>query len=349
MTGGAARSDEEVLLRETAARVADDLFPPDTVRDAIKGPAGARHPAWDRLVDLGLVGLLVDVEHGGSGASTVSACIVAEELGRVLAPVPFVASAIAAAALLRHCGGTPADLRALAAGQPCAVLVDRSLRWPGNGVSRAVWGWVDGAAVLAPGSGGSVRRVDVAPARPDGSVDLLLPVLPTGDLPLSELPAPAVPVGEGARRAVATARVGCAAGLLGIARGAMTTAVAYAKEREQYGRPIGSFQAVQHLCADMLVDVETAHSAVYGAARVVEESSVAEAERVAASAKAWAGEAAVRVCETSIQVLGGIGVTWEHPAHLRLRAAHLQGAVLGGPGDCYELLAERALAGRAAR
>lgn len=148
---------------------------------------------------------------------------------------------------------------------------------------------------------------------------------------------------DGARRTRAVTWTGSAALLIGLAEGALNQAVDYARHREQYGRPIGSFQAVQHLCADMLVDVETSRSIAYGASWAAEHAPIDEAERIAAAAKSHAGAAAIRTCERGIQVLGGIGVTQEHDAHLRLRTAHLHSAAFGNTDAPLMLLAGRVL------
>jgi alkylation response protein AidB-like acyl-CoA dehydrogenase len=120
-------------------------------------------------------------------------------------------------------------------------------------------------------------------------------------------------------------------------RATLELAVNYAREREQFGVKIGSFQAVKHLCADMLVDTESSHSIAYGAAALVAQSpDPVAAARSAACAKAWCGEAAIRVCEGAIQVHGGIGFTWESPLHLYLRAAHVLRASFMSPASALE-------------
>ena len=110
-------------------------------------------------------------------------------------------------------------------------------------------------------------------------------------------------------------------------------------EREQFGAKIGSFQAIKHLCADMLVDAESSHSIAYGAAAIVAHASdVRSATRAAAVAKAWCGDAAIRVCEGAIQVHGGIGFTWEFPLHRYLRASHAARVSFMSPADALDLI-----------
>jgi alkylation response protein AidB-like acyl-CoA dehydrogenase len=120
----------------------------------------------------------------------------------------------------------------------------------------------------------------------------------------------------------------------------MQTALDHVANRQQFGRSIGSFQAVQHLCADMLVDVESSRTATYGAAWAVDHRPPAEALSAAATAKAWAGTAGRRVCETALQLHGGMGYTWECDVHLYLRTTLLLGAALGGEDGALDLVAD---------
>ena len=145
--------------------------------------------------------------------------------------------------------------------------------------------------------------------------------------------APRIEVGGAAEvaRHLDVAAVAYAAELLGVAQRALDLAVAYAKDRVQFGRPIGSFQAVKHRCADMLVDVEGMRSAVYWAAWTLGDVDAADDERsiAASTAKAWCSDAASRVLASALQVHGGIGFTWEHDLHLYLKRAHLDAVAFG--------------------
>jgi alkylation response protein AidB-like acyl-CoA dehydrogenase len=331
-------TDEQRMLRDMSRDFAKQAFDDATLGAAAADPGGAaRTSAWASLHELGLVGLLVPEEHGGSGGSVTDACVVAEALGGTAAPVPYVGSAIAAPAVLRAVGSTD-DLAAIASGATTCIVVGRDLSWPAPTVELA-WDWLPDARGLLLDGGGArcVALPDAVPVTP--TYDALHPVarvapteheppLPTDDL----------------RRAIAMARVGLAAFSLGLAGTALDVAVDYAKEREQYGRPIGTFQAVQHMCADMLVDVESSRSIVYGASWAVEHAAIDEAERMAAAALTWTGAASIRVCETSIQVLGGIGVTIEHTAHRRLRTAHHFGSALGGARGAAATIADQKIA-----
>jgi alkylation response protein AidB-like acyl-CoA dehydrogenase len=185
--------------------------------------------------------------------------------------------------------------------------------------------WLTGAAGVYVASSGRVATGPVT-VRTLGRIDLLHPVAYVEPVRI-ETPEKS----EGLQRAIAFTRMGFAAALTGVASSALKEAVAYAKERQQFGRPIAEFQAIQHLCAEMLVDVEACRSITYGGAWVAQNESIVDANRVSAAAKSWCGNAAIRVCEKGIQVLGGIGVTWEHTAHMRLRTAQVFARAFGNP------------------
>lgn len=331
-----ALSEEQELVQKTTEDVCAQVFGdlPGQISDT--EAAELRRRGWEVLVDLGLVGLLVPEELGGSGGTVTDACVVAEVLGSYIAPVPYVGTAIAAASLLRLPGAPVGELGRLAKGEPYSVLLDSRLQEP-ESVATVAFDWSEGSrgVVLAQGRRPVVHELVGGESFED--IDALHPLCRVD-------PIAADPSGsEAARRARAVTWTGAAAFLTGLADGAMAQAVTYASQREQYGRPIGSFQSVQHMCAEMLFDVETSRSIMYGASWAVEQAPLHEAERLAAVAKFHAGAAAVRVCETAIQVLGGIGITQEHNAHLRLRSAHLYNAAFGDSDVTLELLAQQTL------
>ncbi|MBN9619363.1 MAG: acyl-CoA dehydrogenase family protein [Actinobacteria bacterium] len=330
-------TQDQLLLQQTTDEVSAQLFAGSSVRDAAVDGGALRATAWSTLVELDLVGLLVPAEQGGAGGSVTDACVVAEVLGRHIAPVPYVSTAIAAAALLRFGDGPAESLAALARGEAYSVLLDDQLHEPAAAATVA-FDWSAGArgVVHSPAGTATVHVLDAE--QPLADVDPLHPLCRIG--PVSAGPA----TSERARRARAVTWTGAAALLTGLADGALREATDYARHREQYGRPIGSFQAVQHLCAEMLFDVETSRSVTYGASWAVEHAPIDEAERLSAAAKSYAGAAAIRVCEIGIQVLGGIGVTHEHDAHRRLRCAHLHSAAFGGTEAARALLATHTLA-----
>jgi alkylation response protein AidB-like acyl-CoA dehydrogenase len=128
--------------------------------------------------------------------------------------------------------------------------------------------------------------------------------------------------------------------LVGLAAGTLDMAVAYAEQREQFGKPIGSFQAVKHMCADMLVAAETARAAVHAAAVTIDQPGVGDPDRAAAGAGLLASEAAIKNGKTCIQVHGGMGFTWEVPAHLYVMRARVLSQTIGPVADLAELVAE---------
>ncbi|GII94473.1 acyl-CoA dehydrogenase family protein [Sinosporangium siamense] len=331
-----ALSEDQRILQQTIDEVSAQLFADSPVGNARADGGALRAKLWSKLVELDLVGLLVPEHQGGAGGSLTDACVVAEALGRHIAPVPYVGTAIAAAALLRFAGGPGESLAALCRGEAYSVLLGGQLEDP-VATATVAFDWVDGAQGVALSPDGLATVHDLVDVDPITDVDPLHRLCRVRPVPAGAASS------EGARRARAAAWTGAAAFLTGLADGALRQALDYARQREQYDRPIGSFQAVKHLCADMLFDVETCRSITYGASWAAEHAPIDEAERVASAAKCYTGAAAIRVCETGIQVLGGIGVTQEHDAHLRLRSAHLHHAAFGNLDAPLMLLAGRVL------
>jgi alkylation response protein AidB-like acyl-CoA dehydrogenase len=298
---------------------------------------------WKNLTAMGLTGILVPEELGGSGGTLLDACLVAEQLGRGDAQIPFIGTSIIAAAMLvaahQSDVSLPKPLADLAAGAVFAPLVDDRLRWPAPQPVLA-FDWRTGARGVLVSGGDPVAVVDKLAVDRTSTVD---PSHPARRLAQSVAGSPGQ-LDEPQRRALAAGQAGLAAWLTGVAAVGLDDAVEYAKSRHQFGVPIGSFQAVQHMCADMFMDVETSRSIAYGAAWTVENRPLPEAERVARAAKSWCARAAIRVCETSIQVFGGIGITAEHRAHRRLRNAHQFAVALGGPRDLNQALGRAVMA-----
>jgi alkylation response protein AidB-like acyl-CoA dehydrogenase len=266
------------------------------VRSQIALP-GAHDPAlWKEMASLGFLGV-ADPE---SGSSLVDVCISLEEAGRALLPGPFLPHTIAALAVARA-GSDPDLARAMAAGETIATATEDLAQVPCGGVADAV-------AILRFQSPGIIRSFD---ANEIESADLTRPaaqITPREEDPLNPVPLRAV------------ACVAVAAESVGAAARALEMATAYAKEREQFGRPIGSFQAIKHKAADMLRAVEAARLAVYFAASAIDAAD-RTAFVAAATAKVAANDAFMRCAAENIQIHGGIGVTWEHDAHLFYRRA----------------------------
>ncbi len=290
--------------------------------------------AGKELASLGWLGLHVPEEHGGEGAGLPELAVVLEEAGRVVAPGPLLPTVLASAVLVE---AGPDDLRAallpglVDGSRVGAVGLGGSLDVDGGSV-RGEAGLVLGGAladVLLLVAGRDVVAVDAAAVERDAPAVLdptrrSVVVRADGAPVLGVLPGGAAV----ARRLVRTL---AAAEAAGIASACLEMAVAYAKERQQFGRTIGTFQAVKHHCADLLVDAELAVAAAWDAARA--EPASPDAELAAAVAAAMSVPAAVRAAEMNIQLHGGIGFTWEHDAHLFLRRALTLAAVVAQTGD----------------
>lgn len=312
-------------------------------------------PLWKSLsTDLGLAGLLVPEERGGHGASAREAAVVLEELGRTVAPVPFLTSAVVATTLLL---ATESDLLGQVAEgkRTAALLVPWStapdaaipaMRIEGDqisGVSTSVAGALEADLLLVPvaAEGGtaiyavSATDVDVTPIISlDMTRQLATVVLDevSGELLLRD-----------AESAIGQALVAGAALLaseqLGLARWCLETTVAYLKQRRQFGRVLGGFQALKHRLADLYTGVESANAAArYAAATLAADDP--DVSIAAAVAQAYCSDLAVLAAEEAVQLHAGIGMTWEHPVHLYLKRAKSNQIALGTPGRHRALLAE---------
>jgi 3-oxochol-4-en-24-oyl-CoA dehydrogenase len=302
------------------------------IRDIEQGDTGAWRPVFSSLAELGLFGVAVAEQSGGAGGSVEDLCAMVEEAAKALAPGPVATTALATLVL-----DDPEVLAALASGDRFAgaalegdVAFDAELSGAARASGTVSWvlGAADGGVLLLP-SGDNWLLVDTGS---DGvQVEPLQPTdfsRPLARVVLTSAPAAVVSVSR--ERVENLAATVLAAEAAGVTRWALDTAVAYAKVREQFGKPIGSFQAVKHLCAEMLCRAEQAEVAAADAARAAGDSDdrqFAIAAALAASVGIAAAKANVRDC---IQVLGGIGCTWEHDAHLYLRRAHSTGRFLGG-------------------
>jgi alkylation response protein AidB-like acyl-CoA dehydrogenase len=303
-------TDDQRSIQRTARDFLAASYPPEEIRRlAYDTPRGFTDEGWARICELGWPALLVAEEHGGLSLGVVELAVVQEELGAALAPSPFL-STVVAAALIADAGSDAQRERwlpALAAGEARGTVA----------TLREDDGWTavpdaDGADVVVARDGERWALVTDASAEAVEALDptrRLWRVQAEGEL--EPLP------GDGAR-ARDIAAVALAAESAGVARRAMDMAVQYAKEREQFGRPIGAYQAVSHACAQMLLEVEGARSTALYAAWALDHEP--ESGPLAASmAKAYASDAGSRVPAASLQVHGGIGFTWEHDLHLWLK------------------------------
>ncbi|MFF5208616.1 acyl-CoA dehydrogenase family protein [Streptosporangium sp. NPDC000396] len=354
-------TEVEEELRASVRDLLADRCGPDAVLRRVESASPYDMDLWKTLSrEIGVAGLLVPEEYGGAGASAREAAVVLEELGRAVAPVPFLTSSVLATeALLR--AGEENLVRRLASGEITAALAmslaaspyralpegvtvtDRSIL---NGEIRAVAG-ADVADVLLVPVGTALYAVEAGNARVDAvpSLDLTRPI---ATVTLSD--APGEMTGHFDVRGVLAFGAGLLASeQLGVAEWCLNTTLAYIKERHQFARPVGSFQAIKHRMADLWLDVVRARAAARNAVDLLATgpepaaSQGAEAVRgrelAAAVAKAWCSEVAVHVAEEGVQLHGGIGMTWEHPIHLYLKRAKATEIALGTPGAHRDALA----------
>jgi alkylation response protein AidB-like acyl-CoA dehydrogenase len=339
-------TEEHRLLAASVRDVLTDRDALGAARAALDSENQPIPAFWKDVVQLGWLGLVVDEDHGGQGFGLPELAVVAEEFGRAVAPGAFLPTALAIAVI--RFAGTPEQRAVLlpelaSGGVTAAVGLDGSLSWTAegrlDGDAGAVLGG-DGADVLLLAVGD-----DLALVRPGVDVKLA----PTNGIDPTRRSArvtctaaePEAVLRDARRCALVLAGGLAAAEAAGGARACTEAAVAYAKERVQFGRPVGSFQAVKHHCAEMLVDVELATAAAWDAAHAGVDGD--EAEFASAVAAEIALGAFARCAERNIQVHGGIGFTWEHDAHLYLRRAlSLRGAF---EGDAAERVTDLASAG----
>src|SRR5271166_1482150 len=353
---GIALTDDHRELAEVARAFLTSQKARWAARSLLDAPDEGRPGFWQDMVELGWLGLHVDEEHGGSGYGLPELVVVVEELGRAVAPGPFVPTVIASAVIAKD--GTADQKSRLLPG-----LIDGTVV-AGIGLDGRVGlndGVADGEAGLVFGAGlGDLLLIaagdDVLVVERDRagvSVEVpenLDPTRRSGRVRLQNVSVSADDILPGAREsALARARTLLAAEAVGGASDCVDAAVDYAKVRQQFGRTIATFQAVKHHCANMLVASESAIAAVWDASRAAaEDSSEDEAQFRLASAvaAALAFPAYARNAELNIQVHGGIGFTWEHDAHLHLRRSLVTTALFGGdapPRDVFDRTAAGAV------
>lgn len=345
-------------LRDAVRQACDGAGGIASVRRLPEGGPGHDPGLWEVLArQMGLAGVgLPESAGGGGGPAEIAA--VCEELGRVLAPVPFFSSTVLAGQVLARCGGSGEKaLRAVAEGEVHAlVFAGPDGTWqPGRAPVTINAGRLAGRAPFVL-DGAAATGLVVAASGPEGvEVALVDPtaegvhIKPMRTLDLSRSQAivtfsgaPAQPLtSEGAGEQAVTgaldvALVALAAEQLGGAQACLDAVLGHLRERRQFGRAVGGFQAVKHRCADLLIRVETARSAVDRAIRTGTSTELAEAAAVAA---AWCGEAFAFVAAECLHLYGGMGFTWEHDAHLYFRRARADAVLLGGPTHHRERLA----------
>ncbi len=400
-------TEVEEELRAAVRDVLTDRCSPSSVLARVESASPYDLDLWKTLArDIGLAGLLIPEELGGAGASAREVAVVLEELGRAVAPVPFLTSAVLATRALLTAESPPSGtavapagagagtsaghhltrardlLERLASGEIIAALAvpfaASPYRWleptitlaadrtAGGQVTGVVGAEVADVLIvpvrLAPGRWGedvderveggvalcavdaSAPGVDITPV---ASLDLTRPIATVSLSAVSAEPislrvAPdgcEVPV-PGVRDALSFGAGLLASEQLGVAEWCLSSTVAYVRERKQFARPVGSFQAIKHRLADLWLEIVGARAAARNVAHLLSPVGDADEELTAvAVAQAYCGEVAVHAAEECVQLHGGIGMTWEHPAHLYLKRAKADEIALGTPGDHRDALA----------
>jgi alkylation response protein AidB-like acyl-CoA dehydrogenase len=333
-------TDVEDELRSTVREVLADRasWPEVLKRTESDEPYGTA--LWRLLgTDVGVAALAVPEQLGGAGASWREAAVVAEELGRAVAPVPFLGASMATAAML-SAGEFLEDRTAVLVAPLSAVAAPTGLRVDGERVTGTVTSVADALAadVLIVPTEGGLYAVEAADATitPVLSLDLTRRL---ADVTFADAPARRAGGGEAYRAAWTAGCVLLASEQLGIADWCLETTIAYVKTRYQFGRPVGSFQALKHRLAELWVGVTQARAVARYAANCLADDDPDLA--VAASlAQAHCAPIAVKAAEECVQMHAGIAMTWEHPAHLYLKRAKSDAIALGTPGRHREILAE---------
>jgi alkylation response protein AidB-like acyl-CoA dehydrogenase len=367
-------TEEQEELRASVRRFLADRAPITAVRELMETTDGLDAGVWRQAGEqLGLQGIAIPEQYGGAGFSFAEQAIVLEELGAALYGGPYLASAVLATTALLASpdeDARKAYLPGIASGDTIATLAftEEDGSWEPDAIrltanpaqDDSAGGWqldgrksfvLDGHTanlILVVARTGDALSLFAVPAEASGLTRTALPTLDQ-TRKLARLDFAAVPatligsVGDGQAvlsRTLDVAAIAQAAEQLGGAQRALDMAVEYAKVRHQFGRPIGSFQAIKHRCADLLLEVESLRSAVqYAAAAVAEDS--AEVPVVAALVKAYASDVYFHVAAENIQIHGGIGFTWEHDAHLYFKRAKASELFLGDASYHREHLATR--------
>ncbi|WP_327665616.1 acyl-CoA dehydrogenase family protein [Streptomyces sp. NBC_00498] len=350
-------SEEEEALRSAVRDLLTDHCDATEVLARVDTDAPHDRELWKNLAEtMGLAGLLVPEDKGGQGATHREAAVVLEELGRAVAPVPYLTSAVIATEALLACEGDEAAtvLAALASGRSIGVLTVplsatpgqdfRDVREEGGALTGRVTGVADAGAAdvfLVPTAGG-LFAVDAGAegvtVEPQVSLDRTRPLAAVtfagaAGRKLTDSAATAV------RRALRAGAGMLVSEQLGLADWLLTETVRYTKERNQFNRPVGSFQSLKHRLAQLWLETVNTRAAARNAADALAANSE-DADIAVAVAQAYAAPVAVHAAEEALQLHGGIGMTWEHPIHLYLKRAKADSIALGTAGRHREELAE---------
>jgi len=370
-------SEDQEMLRDAARKFLDSECPTTFVRKMMADDTAHATELWKKITQLGWLGIIVPEEHGGSGGSFLDLVVILEEMGKSLMPGPFFAAVLLGSTALLAGGSKEqqaAVLPKVAAGELVLTLAlaEKSGRYDAAGVTLAATSKgrdfvLSGEKLFVPDAHVADQLVVAArtgqgKGAEDG-VTLFLVDAKAPGVTISQLKTVDMTrrqchvafrdvamagsqvlgeVGKGwpiIQRVLDQAMAGLCAEAVGTGQKALDMAVTYAKERVQFGKPIGSFQAVKHKCVDMMVQVENARSLTYYAAWTVDEN-VAEARQAVPMAKAYCSDMGKTVTSEAIQVHGGIGFTWEHDMHLFYRRALASEAAFGSAPVHREIVAQ---------
>jgi alkylation response protein AidB-like acyl-CoA dehydrogenase len=356
-------TNEHDELRQTVRRFMENESTEQTVRKLMETDRGYDARTWERMAsELSLLGLIVPEQYGGAGLGPVELGIVLEEMGRVLFCGPYLSTAVLATGAILS-GADEATksklLPAISSGNAIGTLafVEKSGRWDTESIAmratRDSTNWkLDGVKDYV--LDGHLADIVIVAARTDkglglfhvdgGASKLERTALPTldltrklGRLTFSGTSATLISGNADATPAIqhvlALASAMLATEQVGGAQRCLEQSVEYAKTRLQFGRPIGSFQAIKHKCADMLVEIEFARSAAYNAAFCAADTDVKELTTAAHIARSYCSETFFHAAAENIQIHGGMGFTWEHPAHLYFKRARASSMMFGDPID----------------
>jgi alkylation response protein AidB-like acyl-CoA dehydrogenase len=364
-----AFSEEQEELRRYARQWLSTRASSETVRKLMESEEGFDRAQWKELAEMGWQAMAIPEEYGGAGFGFLELVVLLEEQGAVLLPAPFFSTVILAANAIMIAGSEEQKKRWLgqiASGDVVATVAstEPNGRWDADGIEAVADRVGDGWALTGTKSfviDGHTADLIIVAARSSAGPSLFLVAgddpgvtsrrLETMDMTRkqAEIALDAVPgellgtEGSGWEtldKLTQIAVVALAAEQVGGSQRCLDMAVEYAKVRHQFGRPIGSFQAIKHKCADMLVQVESARAAAYYAGWAVSEDNE-ELWTVAPLAKSYCSEAYFRCAADNIQIHGGIGFTWEHDAHLYFKRAKSSELMFGSPSHHRKILAER--------
>ncbi|MFI9726821.1 acyl-CoA dehydrogenase family protein [Streptomyces sp. NPDC052092] len=344
-------SEEEEALRAAVRDLLTDHCDAASVLARIESDTPHDLSLWKALADgMGLAGLLVPEDRGGQGATHREAAVVLEELGRAVAPVPYLTSAVVATEALLACADGDDLLADLASGRLIGALAVglhtapgaafATVRVDGGALHGELAGIADAAVadvLLVPADDGVLYAVtaDAVTVVPQTSLDLTRPL---ARVTLDGAPGRRLgDAGPAVRRALRAGAGLLASEQLGVAEWALTETVRYLKDRKQFNRPVGGFQALKHRLAQVWLETVSLRAAARAAADAL--ATGEDTDVTVAVAQAYAAPVAVRATEEAVQLHGGIGMTWEHPAHLHLKRAKADSIALGTAGAHREALA----------